>query len=358
MGFVQKLRMNSLYPGGGVGATGARLDSNPNPYGGNITPPMMPAQINFSQLLALRDSENRDALNRETNILKPRLGQIADQAIQSKKPMGSLPPTGMVTSLDQAKLDMQKRGQDIADRNNQGKLGIADEGLDVKREGQGITRDLGQQRIGVQQQNADTNKGKLDLADWKAKNPDGKIIQVRGGNIHVIDPQSGEAIDTGIPSGTMTEQASITAKGNEARQTKTTIPGRAPVNSNADLPTQQKVGGQLKAQELINTHPEWKNFIKIDPNSGLVIVTPPGNAMFGMGGGPDKAVYDEITKALYPKSSATAPVNTPPAKVANVNTKPSIGAGSTMMEKVQKNSKGETRTVVSTDGGKTWVPKK
>lgn len=343
--------MNSLYPsGGGLGSTGARLDG-PNPNQGGITPPMMPPQIDFNQLLQIRESENRDALNRETNVLKPRLNQIADQVVQPKQPLNYLPPN-YISPTDQAKLDVAKRGQDIQEKLGQARVGVSEEGLDVRREGITNQKELGEKRIDTTRQlgegKLDIEQSKLNLADWKAKHPNGKIIEVKGGNIQVVDPQTGKTIDTGIPSGTMTEQASITAKGNESRATKATIPGRAPVNSNADLPTQQKVGTQLSAQKIMNEHPEWAKFIKIDPNSGLVIVQPPGGGMMGYGGGPDLGTFSAINQALYPKKVEPSVI---PAKV---ETKPSTE----VMEKTQRNSAGQTRVVVSSDGGKTWTPKK
>lgn len=352
--------MNSLFPGGGVGSNGVRLGgpNPPNPYGGDITPPAMPAQIDFNELMRSVGAENNAERTHEMVMAnnRPMLSQIADKAIGSggqpvKPPLNYLPPN-YISPLDQAKLDVQRRGQDIQEKLGTARVGVADEGLDVKREGIASQEKLGQSKLDVQKQigegKLDVEQSKLKLADWKAKNPDGKIVQVKGGNIHVIDPQTGEAIDTGVPSGTMTDKDMIAAKGNEARQTKATVPGRAPVNSTADLPTQQKVGQTLKAQELINTHPEWKNFIKIDPNSGLVIVTPPGNSFLGMGGGPDKAVYDQITSALYPKQS------TQPTKP--VETKPSTEQ---VMEKTQRNpTTGATRKLTSKDGGKTWMDDK
>lgn len=326
--------MNSLYPSNG------------------ITPPAMPPQIDFNQLLQLRESENLADLNRQTNVLKPRIEAIGSNLTQPTQQPKNIVFNPGITPFQQGTLALRDKDIETRRQLGEGKLDVSKEGLNVKREGLDVTRNLGEKKI---ETNRQIEEGKLTLADWKAKHPDGKIAISKGGNIVVVNPQTGEAIDTGVSSGTLSDKDKIELAGGEARKTKEVIPGRAPVNATADLPTQQKVGSQLKAQELINTHPEWGKYIKIDPNSGLVIVTPPGNGFFGASG-PDKAIYDQINQALYPKSNSTPSVGLISPKVANEDTK--LSTQSNVMEKVQRNSKGETRTVVSTDGGKTWVPKK
>lgn len=339
MGFREKLRMANLFPG-------------------DITPPAMNNTFDIAGELGRTrgfiQHENEADRNQEMNLARlnrPRLEQVGQQIA---KPVNYAPPNYGEPQVDKwRREDLRDKQQLLTGALAKGKLDIANEGLDIKREGQAITKDLGQQRIDntktATEGKLEQGDKKLTLDDWKAKHPQGKLIFPKGGNVALIDPITGEAHDTGINTGTVTDAEKIRLTGSQARETKATIPGRAPVNSNADLPTQKKVGSQLEAQKLINTHPEWANFIKIDPNSGLVIVTPPGNSTFGMGGGPDKAIYDQITSALYPKTTVP-PVNEKP-KVEQT-TQP---ADNQVMKKTQKNSAGQTRELTSNDGGKTWM---
>ena|SRR5213592_2371474 len=202
---------------------------------------------------------------------------------------------------------------------------------------QGRTRlEQGQERI-------DINRSKQKLADWKAHNPDGKIYAPKGGNVVIINPQTGEATDTGIESGMLSDEERINltgqkrmeqiskqgeiqkgiqgtkgeqaleqigARGGEARETKEVVPGGAGATS--QLPTQQKVGLQLKANKAKQEHPEWSRYINTDPNTGMVEITPPATGYFSRG--PDKAVYDEIIKYMgAAPTQPTKPKTTTPA---------------------------------------------
>lgn len=50
---------------------------------------------------------------------------------------------------------------------------------------------------------------RADIYDFKAKNPDMKIVMPAGGNIQAINPQTGEIHDLGIPTGSLTETDKI-----------------------------------------------------------------------------------------------------------------------------------------------------
>jgi len=148
------------------------------------------------------------------------------------------------------------------------------------------------------------------------------------------------------------EQARETAAvtGEQARQTRATAPGGSGTTS--QLPTQQKVQLQLKANKAKQEHPEWNKFIKTDA-SGMVEVAPPSTGgMFSTG--PDRKTYDAIIAYMGGESTGTVPSNTP----AVTTPKAAPKASTKTIEKVQRNSKGETRTLISKDGGKTWSVKK
>lgn len=190
-------------------------------------------------------------------------------------------------------------------------------------------------------------RAQQSLNEWKAKNPQGKIYAPKGGNVVIIDPLTGESTDTGIPTGSLSdadrikltgekrieqietqgeiqkgiqqtrgEQAleqigargeesleQIAARGGEARKTKAVVPGGA--GSTSQLPTQQKVALQLKANKAKQEHPEWSKYITTDPNTGMVEVTPPATGFFSRG--PDKDTYDAIIGYMGGAPTGTIP---------------------------------------------------
>lgn len=166
-------------------------------------------------------------------------------------------------------------------------------------------------KLGQGQQRIDINQAKVELARWKAENPQGQIFAPKGGNVTLINRLTGEATDTGIPTGTLSEadrialtgeqkltqigaegtqkrltagmtgqQAMdrIAARGAQARETKQTVPGKAPGSTSANKPmspSQQKVAQQLRANQALQEHPEWAGYIHQDPNTGMIQVDPP-----------------------------------------------------------------------------------
>ena len=97
--------------------------------------------------------------------------------------------------------------------------------------------------------------------------------------------------------------------GEEARKTKATAPGGA--GSTSQIPTQQKVGLQLKANKAKQEHPEWSKYIKTDAD-GMVTISPPSSGGF-FSSGPDKAVYDAITAYMNGEPAIPATTATPGA---------------------------------------------
>lgn len=117
------------------------------------------------------------------------------------------------------------------------------------------------------------------------------------------------------------EEARKTAgvRGEEARKTKEVTPGGA--GSTSQLPSQQKVQLQLKANKAKQEHPEWSKYISTDPNTGMVEITPPASGYFSRG--PDKDTYDEIVKYM----EGEAPVSQgakPPVTGAKAGAKPPV----------------------------------
>ena len=232
------------------------------------------------------------------------------------------------------------------------------------------------------------DKQKLALNEWKARNPNGRVIPVKGGNVIVVNPQTGEALDTGINSGILSDEErvnltgekrleqigaqgqvrkdvqgmigdqrleQIDASGEESRRTKQTIPGKAAsvTGTGIDkplLPAQEKTRLQLKANEATQEHPEWAEFISIDPNNGMVKIEPPNPGKF-WDSGPSKEMYDEMIKYISGEKKAS-PTAVPAKTTAPAATK--APAKQVMTRQVKNKNTGEVKTQISDDGGKTW----
>src|SRR5262245_3989358 len=214
--------------------------------------------------------------------------------------------------------------------------------------GTGIKREdrlgkAGEERAAIQRGRLELENKKHEFNVWLKNNPEGKVMEVKGGNYILINPRTGENIDTEIPTGTLSDREKIElqnqnrlqqigaqgaerigqiketgaqqretegvrhagdieeieARGAQQRQTKAT-----PGSVQAEYPTQQKVGQQLRANQIINQHPEWKGWIYQDANTGLPAVKPSG------WNGPDPETRKKILQELYGTEAAgsTTPV--------------------------------------------------
>ena len=257
-------------------------------------------------------------------------GKILDIPYQKKLDDWKLKTGGL---NEAAKLETSLTKQEALDAQRRANTAAIPARVDQGQQKIDTTRDQGQQRI-------DIEKKKLDLNDWKTKNPQGKIYAPKGGNVVLINPLTGEPTDTGIPTGTLTDKErieltgaqrieqigatgaeqrktleekqigdleNIGARGEEARKTK----GIASPGSSAtsQLPTQQVKAQQLKANQAIRDNPEWKSYISTNAD-GMVEVLPPADGYFSRG--PDKATYDAIVK--YLNAGSTPTVTTKSAK--------------------------------------------
>lgn len=276
------------------------------------------------------------------------------------------------------------------------KIGPVERAAQIENSGNANDRQLAYQTISQelrqQAQNAkeanDAEKLKVsqhraDVYEFKARNPLMKLVFPKGGNIQAVDPQTGEAKDTGIPTGSMTEldkmnlgheqktaeiqtrgdetretegvkhanrTAEIFTRGSEARKTKST-PGANSGGGKTELPTQTRVRQFNAARELWNSRPDLRPFIKIGrPGTNDFSITPPGNGGFFSTAGPNAQQHKEINDAIY--GAAGIPINQP----GRSNTTDKAGQ---RMVKTQRNANtGATREVESFDGGKTWQPVK
>jgi hypothetical protein len=163
---------------------------------------------------------------------------------------------------------------------------------------------------GIKREDLDIKRERNAIADFKTRNPNLIIKATKGGNLIGIDPQTGDIVDTGVSTGTMSDaerleltgnqkleqigvrgdiearnigergaQSRLTAGvvGDEARKTAGVRGDETRETKGMETPlvgSQRMAEVEARAREALNQHPEWKDFIKID-NNGNVTVTKP-----------------------------------------------------------------------------------
>ena len=133
----------------------------------------------------------------------------------------------------------------LADRELNQKRFLGEEGLDVKREGLQNTRGIAEGKLDLAkdlgQQKVDISKQRADIYKFKAEHPNVQIIRTKGGNIQIYDPATRNTHDTGIDSGTLSDQDEIELRGQVTRE-------------NADNANQNSLGqiaARIKGQKEI-----------------------------------------------------------------------------------------------------------
>lgn len=182
--------------------------------------------------------------NNEPNIPNPppmepqqnnRIGQVADK-LSAKKPMNVVIKDEMTP--------FQK-----------GSLALRGAALENTRDNQSANRDLAGKRV--------------DIAAFKANHPNKRFITVKGGNIMAMDPLTGEAEDTGISSGSLTDQEKAdltqhnTEKNENTRQT----------NRLEVVDTQHNNRMDEKQYEKDNPDDEWSNPVQtFNPDGSAALI--------------------------------------------------------------------------------------
>lgn len=183
--------------------------------------------------------------------------------------------------------------------------------------------------------NADIRQQRADIYNFRANNPNMKIVMTKGGNVMAVNPLTGETHDTGIPTGSMTEinkmnltqdneMERIGARGDETRQTEGVKQGNrifmagvtgdqtrqtnaAKVEGAATkplMPTQIRIQEFNRARQLINIDDELGQYIKIgNPGANDFTIDPPSNGFFNAG--PTVEQYKKIKEFIYGNDSNT-----------------------------------------------------
>jgi hypothetical protein len=255
-------------------------------------------------------------------IVQPGLNyQVAPSAASNANPIDVFRG---YTPMDEAKMELQKQALmqkgDIAENKNA----------------------IDQAKVGISQQRA-------NIYDFKAKNPGMKIVAPKGGNFQAIDPITGKTVDTGIDTGTYTDEekqkitgeqrmGEIEARGNIQRDIQgqrnegnlagiaARIQGQQDINAakpnKAELPTQTKVRQNNAARELANTRPDLAPFIQFDPNGNFTIQQP-GSSFFTGPYGPNPKQQKELQDYIFGSGGTEEPTPTPtPKPKAKTSTTP------------------------------------
>lgn len=218
------------------------------------------------------------------------------------------------------------------------------------------------------------NTAKIQLAEWKAQNPNGQLKVGNDGFVYVINPQNGQSVKTAVQSNELSDLermnlqltnalelegvrnenrlGQIDAQGQQNRLTRQTPTGAASNILNRPLTTAQQTA---RAKQAVSEHPEWAPYIQFSPSGQLLRVAVPegsnGIPFLGWGAKPggDATILPQINAYIFGQPSATVPETkvTPGPNNANFNT-PTNG----QVIRQQSPSTGKIRE--STDGGKTW----
>jgi hypothetical protein len=345
MSFIQNLRMNNLLSPDGSALNGM---APPDFHAGGPNLDMISGLIN--RITPYLSSERQKDRNLQLN-----LHGMENPDGMSTRPLGHtagpmMHPTGVMGSGMMAPgVGQATPPQNVVFKDNsltpyeKASLAQKDKELNEKKSEAGAKLGFNYSKLGA---DVDSRTAKQSLSEWKAKNPQGKIVYEPGGNIHLINPITGETTDTGIESGKMSDRdkmelagsqkldqigakgsetrknigvrgavamQEIGAKGEEARKTKGT-PG-----AQNTLPTQTRVDQFNKAQEVFNTDPELKQFIKLNPDKTFEI-EPPSTGFFGNATGPSLEQFSRIKAKIYgsstpvtDKAGAGSPKNNIPA---------------------------------------------
>lgn len=165
--------------------------------------------------------------------------------------------------------------------------------LDISKQRLGQTNELGQERLDVTRRGQDISQQRANVYEWKAKNPNSRIITPGDGRVYGVNPITNEKVDLGIDTlsdkekidlqgeKAMERVEAVTERGKESAKTRGEqrlgeIAARAAegrITSGQKTPTVTKTGQQVKAQEIINTRPDLAKYITFTPE-GLVKIDP------------------------------------------------------------------------------------
>jgi hypothetical protein len=148
----------------------------------------------------------------------------------------------------------------------------------------------------------------------------------------------------------------IGATGAQARTTKATPSGGTKATSQSEA--QKKIGVQNRVGQAQREHPEWSDWITIDPNTGQVNIENPSTGFFGRQTGPDDKTYKEMQQYFGVQTGTSqndANVPSGAGTPNNTATKPS-GAGTPNNTSAKPAGAGTPNKPATTPTSKTAKP--
>jgi len=315
--FIDKLRMNNIF--GGTDNGGQSPFGMPDLSAGGINPDAISAIMNrITPYQSMEREKDRQLQLKLASMRGGRLGAIGQNMSLPHAP-DTTPPMDVIY-----KPPLSETYQGLLGHLKGRELGLKEE-LGYGKLGQGEekiqqTGELGRARLAQGQTGLGIKQGQLDVNAFKAMHPGMKFQVSKGGNIFGLDPITGKSVDTGIDSGTLSDEdkqnligerqiANIKERGTQSRTTEDTrqegrlgvIGARAAEQRTTNaarqdvrgqLPTQQKVQVINSAHQLINERPDLSQFVTFDPQTGVPINSAPA-------GSPE---FDMINDRLYGKA--------------------------------------------------------
>lgn len=274
MGFVDNLRINSIYP-----VSGTAPDVSVSNQGPNLARFMSQFSANVAPFL------EQNAYNQRAHMLQDRNSAIEQQQLAdlNKRQAGI---TGMNTVLSGI-TPYQQAGLDLKNRELEDKIQGGDEQRQLLQDKLDAMKENNQGNLGIRQQRANTY-------DYKATHPDQKFLPVKGGDYMTGNPQTGVLSDSGVDTGTMSDsdrqaaqfaQALQLLQGRNANslqlqdlrnqgalaQIGARVANRPVQQPRALLPSQENTQAVFNAHKLFNTNPDWTQYLKFDETGSPII---------------------------------------------------------------------------------------
>lgn len=288
--FIEKLRMNNIFPPGGAGSTNTPFGMPTMNTGLDIPSLMASAQSNAMQENERERQFEREMFDRKAN-LQNIAARVADKPVE-KGPMNTIYQPN-VTDFQRASLGLKER--------------------ELGQKGS-----IAETRAGLTQQDVDTRRRRAELAE---KIADGKATDEEKHEYRMTEiGQRGD-----ITSRQIGERGDITSKQIGEKQTgqenlqkmrgaqglesiaargRTALATQAAKPIKEELPSQTKVRQTNAARELMNTRPDLAKFITVDDKGNVTVAQPTEEKSFmgykfGGGGGPTPEQQKEIEQIFY-----------------------------------------------------------
>src|SRR4030095_3494723 len=251
----------------------------------------------------------------------------------------------------------------------------------------GMLKDLAASKRGANNKEPGEQAAKrIKLQEFRDANPNSKFVRLGNGNYGVADPQTGEITDSGVKYGLSPLEDIMLERGSTQERLATQQQHakemedirqqhrvaleqlqqqlKEALDRNKPLtPEQEKVGQYLRAQEVFNSDPGNKKFMKLgDPGTNTFQIVLPSALPEWTGWGAEQRQanaqrYIDINKRIYgpawnpPADIKRAAEGTPEAGRARQNTAP---INTPSQGRKRRYDKVTDKTEESLDGGKTW----